>query len=106
MKGIEALLADFAVLRREDLLVWVAEDMVVADGPPDAPVFSEEACIRVRLLCTLRYELEIETGALPVVMSLLDQLHDAQGRLSALAAAVAAQDQAVREAVIAALQAG
>ena len=60
--------------------------------------------MRIRLLCTLRYELEIDPEALPVVVSLLDQLHDAQRRLHALAGAIAAQDQAVREAVIAALQ--
>lgn len=104
MRGIEELLAEFAVLRREDLLVWIAEEMVRPEGPAEAPGFSEEARGRVRLLCTLRYELEIETGSLPVVMSLLDQLHDTRRQLRALAGAVTAQDQAVREAIIAALQ--
>lgn len=106
MRGIEELLAEFAVLRREDLMAWIAEEMVQPEGPPEAPGFSEQECGRVRLLCTLRYELDIETTALPVVMSLLDQLHDAQRRLNALAGAVAAQDRAVRETIIAVLQGG
>ena len=104
MTGIEELLASNALLRREDLMAWIDEALVVAEGMPDAPSFPEQARVRVRLLCTLRYELELDADALPVVMSLLDQLHDAQLRLRALAGAVAAQDQAVREAIIATLR--
>jgi chaperone modulatory protein CbpM len=100
MTGIDELLVTMAKLRREDLMAWIAEELVVPGGSMEAPSFSEEACVRVRLLCTLRYELEIDAEALPVVVSLLDQLHDAQRRLRALAGAVAAQDQAVREAII------
>jgi chaperone modulatory protein CbpM len=104
MTGIEELLAAMAGLRHEDLMAWIAEELVVPAGPAESPSFSEDACVRVRLLCTLRYELEIDADALPVVMSLLDQLHDTQRRLQALAGAVAAQDQAVREAIIATLR--
>lgn len=46
--------------------------------------------VRVRLICTLSYELEIDADALPVVLS--------------LTAVVAAQDQAVQEAIIAAME--
>jgi chaperone modulatory protein CbpM len=104
MTGIDELLATTAKLRREDLMAWIAEELVVPAGPAEAPSFAEDACWRVRLLCTLRYELEIDSDALPVVMSLLDQLHDTRRRLRALAGAVAAQDPAVREAIIAALR--
>ncbi|MDE2334659.1 MAG: hypothetical protein KGK10_08985 [Rhodospirillales bacterium] len=103
MTGIEDLLAAHAPLRRDDLMAWIAEALVVPEGTPDSPSFSSEARGRVRLLCTLRYELDLDADALPVVMSLLDQLHDTQRRLRALASAVAAQDQPVREAIIAAL---
>lgn len=104
MTGIEELLAGNAPLRREDLVAWVEEQLVVPEGTAEAPRFSEEAWVRVRLLCTLRYELDIDAEVLPVVVSLLDQLHDTQRRLRALAGAVAAQDQAVREAIIATLR--
>ena len=104
MTSIEELLAGNAPLRREDLAAWIEEELVVAGGTAEAPRFSEEASVRVRLLCTLRYELDIDAEALPVVVSLLDQLHDTQRRLRALAGAVAAQDQAVREAIIATLR--
>ena len=102
--GIEDLLASTAQLRRDDLIAWINEELVVPEGPAETPSFSDEARVRVRLLCRLRYDLDIDAEALPVVVSLLDQLHDAQYRLRALAGAVAAQDQAVREAIIAVLR--
>ena len=109
MIGIEELLSRLAPLRRQDLMAWIEQELVVAEASAEVSGagelgFSDEACGRVRLLCTLRYELEIDADALPVVMSLLYQVHDAQRRLRALAGAVAAQDQAVREAILVALR--
>jgi chaperone modulatory protein CbpM len=59
---------------------------------------------RVRLICTLHYELEIDPETLPVVLSLVDQLYDTRQRLLSLTAAVAAQDQAVQAAILAAME--
>ena len=42
-------------------------------------------CARVRLICTLRYELEIDPDTLLVVLSLVDQLYDTRQRLLSLA---------------------
>ncbi len=67
-------------------------------------LFSDMECARVRLICTLHYELEIDAGTLPVVLSLLDQLYDTRRRLMSLTAAIAAQSQAVQAAIIAAME--
>jgi chaperone modulatory protein CbpM len=104
MITIEELLASLAPLTREDLLAWIAEELVVPACAPEAQAFPREIVVRVRLLCTLRYELDIDPDALPVVVSLLDQLHETRRRLRALAAAVAAGDQTVRDAIIATLR--
>jgi chaperone modulatory protein CbpM len=61
-------------------------------------------CARVRLICTLHYELEVETETLPTVLSLIDQLYDTRQRLLSLTAAVAAQDESVQAAILAALE--
>jgi chaperone modulatory protein CbpM len=61
-------------------------------------------CARVRLICTLHYELEIDVDTLPVVLSLVDQLYDTRQRLLSLTAAIAAQDPNVQAAIIAALE--
>ncbi|RVI04131.1 hypothetical protein CN206_25120, partial [Sinorhizobium meliloti] len=52
----------------------------------------------------LRYELEIDTDTLPIVVSLIDQLYDTRQRLLSLTAAMAAQDKTVQAAIIAALE--
>jgi chaperone modulatory protein CbpM len=52
----------------------------------------------------LHYELEIDAGTLPVVLSLVDQLYDTRQRLLSLTAAVTAQDENVQAAIIAAME--
>jgi len=104
MTNIEELVERIEALQRRDLDAWIAEELVAPREEAGALVFSEMECARVRLICTLSYELEIEAGALPVILSLLDQLYDTRQQLMALTAAVARQDEAVREAVIGAMR--
>jgi chaperone modulatory protein CbpM len=105
MMAIDDLLAAIANLQRSDLEDWIREELV---APQDAGtlLFSDMECARVRLICTLTYDLEIDAGTLPVVLSLLDQLYDTRQRLMSLSAAVAAQDKTVQTAVIAAMSPG
>ena len=67
-------------------------------------LFTDKECARVRLICTLHYELEIDVGTLPVVLSLVDQLYGTRQRLFSLTAAVTAQDRSVQAAIIAAMK--
>ncbi len=94
------LVAAIGPLRPGDLQVWIEEAWVAPLREGAAFHFSEMECARVRLICTLHYEYEIETETMPVILSLLDQLYDTRRRLGALTAAVAAQDIAVRDAVL------
>jgi len=104
MMPVDDLVAAIAALRRDDLEVWIREALVAPQQEDGAPVFSEMECARVRLICILHYDLEIDAAALPVVLSLVDQLYDTRQRLLSLTAAVVAQDEAVQAAIIAALQ--
>ena len=52
------------------------------------------------------YELEIDSGALPVVLSLLDQLYDTRQRLLSLTRAVTSQDKTIQAAIVAAMSPG
>lgn len=97
------LIAANRPLDREELEIWIHEELVVATRDAADLVFTDRECARVRLICTLRYELEVERDTLPVIMSLLDQLYEARGRLRALGAAVVAQDPVVRDAILARL---
>ena len=97
------LVARNSPLSHEELEIWIREELIVATRDSSDLVFTDRECARVRLICTLRYELEVERDTLPVVMSLLDQLYEARGRLHALGAAVASQDAAIRDAILARL---
>ena len=81
VNAIDQLQAD--VLDRWIELGWIA--------PPagmEGPAFQEVDVARVRLICDLIYDLEIGEEGVPVILSLLDQLHDARRMLRAMAAAI------------------
>jgi chaperone modulatory protein CbpM len=103
MMRVDELVAAISSLQRSDLEAWIREELVV---PRQAGtlLFTDMECARVRLICTLHYELEIDAGTLPVVLSLVDQLYDTRQRLLSLTAAVTAQDQNVQAAIIAAME--
>jgi chaperone modulatory protein CbpM len=103
MTRIDDLVERIAALQRSDLEAWIGEGLISPQQEGGAPLFSDMECARIRLICTLRYELEIDAEALPVVLSLVDQLYDARQRLLSLTAAVAAQDNAVQAAILAAI---
>jgi len=105
MMAIDDLLATIPSLQRGDLEGWIRDELVVPEQ--DAGLsFSDMECARVRLICTLTYELEIDSSALPVVLSLLDQLYDTRQRLLSLTHAITSQDKAIQAAIIAAMTPG
>jgi chaperone modulatory protein CbpM len=104
MMLVDDLVATISALRRSDLEAWIREELVVPQQEAGTQVFTDMECARVRLICTLHYELEIDADTLPVVLSLVDQLYGTRQRLLSLTAAVAAQDKTVQAAIIAALE--
>jgi chaperone modulatory protein CbpM len=83
----------------ETLQVWIAQDWVRPQRQAGEPVFEEIDIARVRLIVELRDELEVAEPAIPVVLSLLDQLHASRARMRALLAAMeqAGTDARVRD---------
>jgi chaperone modulatory protein CbpM len=106
MMRVDDLVAAISSLQRSDLEAWVREELVVPRQEAGSLLFTDMDCARVRLICTLHYELEIDADTLPVVMSLVEQLHDTRERLLSLAAAVAVQDKEVQTAILAAMTGG
>jgi chaperone modulatory protein CbpM len=104
MMRVDDLVEQITALQRSDLEAWIGEEIVSPKEEAGTLLFTDAECARVRLICTLRYELEIDSDTLPVVVSLLDQLYDTRQRLFSLTAAVAAQDEAVQEAILAAVK--
>lgn len=106
MMAIDDLLATISMLQRSDLERWIREELVAPQQDLGSLLFSDMECARVRLICTLTYELEIDSGALPVVLSLVDQLYDTRQRLLSLTRAVTAQDKTIQATIIAAMSSG
>lgn len=105
MMTIDEVLATIPSLQRGDLERWILEELVAPQQDADL-LFSEMECARIRLVWTLTYELEIDSGALPVVLSLVDQLYDTRQRLLSLTRAVTVQDKATQAAIITAVSPG
>ncbi len=80
---------------------WVELTWLRPDGSPGRWVFHEVDVARVRLIAELR-ELQMDEEAMPVVLSLLDQLYAARRRMKLLQQAV---DEAAPDAVRARLRA-
>ena len=106
MRHIEEIVEQIESLQRSDLDTWINEELISPQGDVGSMVFSESECARIRLISTLRYELEIEEGTVPVVMSLIDQLYQTRQQLLKLSAAVAAQDKAVQATILDAIDPG
>jgi chaperone modulatory protein CbpM len=105
MIGIAAVVQRVRGLDVQTLEIWVAQDWVRPRREAGAPVFEEIDVARVQLIAELRNELEVGDAAMPVVLSLLDQLHGARARVRHMLetlAAVGAEGQ-VRD-VLARLQ--
>jgi len=103
MMPVDDLVAAISSLQRSDLDDWIREELVAPQQEAGTLLFTDMEYTRVRLICTLHYELDIDADTLPVVLSLLDQLYDTRQRLLSLTAAVAAQDESVQAAIIAAM---
>jgi chaperone modulatory protein CbpM len=103
MMRVEEILEQISALQESDLTTWISEKLISPQEEAGAMLFSDMEFARVRLICTLRYELEIDLEALPIILSLIDQLYDTRRRLLSMTAAVAAQDSPVKSAILAAI---
>ena len=84
MITLDILCARFTALNPDDLRRWIAEGHVRTDRAADNLVFTEIDVERVRLILELRDLLQVNDEALPIVLSLLDQIYELRRRMRAL----------------------
>ena len=90
------LLAQVTGIDRDDLDAWVTEGWVQPVRRASRIVFRDVDVARVRLIVEIRDDLNVRRENIPLVLSLIDQVHGLRGELRALAAAVDAQSEEVR----------
>ena len=107
MKRTETeIVAEIEELTLRRLRLWVRRGWVVPQMREEGPVFDELDAARVRLVCQLKSEMNINDDAVPVVLSLIDQLHGVRSQMRALAAAVDRQPGEIQRMIAEAMRAG
>jgi chaperone modulatory protein CbpM len=91
------LIAQFTYLERQVLLTWIEEGIIAPHRDEQGYLFDRLDESRVALACDLHYRMGLEHASLPVILSLIDQLHDARHHLRTLTLAVSEQTETVRE---------
>jgi chaperone modulatory protein CbpM len=104
MIGFDAVLKEISALDAAELTMWIDSGWVRPEGERGNWQFHEVDVARARLIAEIRYDLAIDAEAVPVLLSLLDQLYGLRRELGALCGAVAAQPEAIRHAIAAALR--
>jgi chaperone modulatory protein CbpM len=75
---------------------WVREGWVAAEREGGDVRFSEIDLARVRLICELCDEIRVNREAMPIILSLLDQVYGLRQELRSLAQAVEDMPRSVR----------
>lgn len=84
MITFEILCARFTALSPDDLRRWITEGYVRPGAAEGELQFQEIDVERVRLILELRDEMQVNEEALPLVLSLLDQLYALRRRMKRL----------------------
>lgn len=79
---------------------FVAAHVVTPVVTPHGPAFTDTDLARLQLLCDLSEVYDLPPDALPMVMSLIDQLNTARGDMRALIQAVATEPDEVRGRIV------
>lgn len=88
-----------------ELRVWCEAGWVAPAEGEGGPVFDDVDLARIRLVRELRDDLALDAEAIPVVLSLVDQLYGVRRELRALARAVDQQDREIAARIRAAYRA-
>jgi chaperone modulatory protein CbpM len=99
------VVAQVARVELRELRLWVQEGWVKPAESENGPVFDDLDVARIRLVCDLRKEMSLAEDTVPVVLSLLDQVHGLRSELRGLVEAVDAQPDEIRQAIVSAYRA-
>lgn len=88
-----------------ELRVWVSEGWIRPRAGAAGREFDEIDIARIRLVCELRETLGLEEETVPLVLSLIDQLHGLRGELRTLTGVIDEQPDDIRSRLLAAYEA-
>ena len=101
---ITAVTALFSDLSQVELVTWVERGWVIPDTAGNDPEFREIDVARVRLIHDLRRFMDIGEDAMPLVLSLLDQVYELRSRMKSMLHVLESQPRDVQAALLGALR--
>lgn len=104
MLRLTAVVAQFPDLAEVELRGWIERGWVRAEWQDPDWVLDDIDVARVRLVYDVRHMMGVTEDAIPLVLSLLDQIYGLRAQMRAVAQAVERQPASVREAILAALR--
>jgi chaperone modulatory protein CbpM len=102
MIGEKDLCAMIGRLEAHMLRHWVDAGLLRSVGHGEPLQFEASDVARVRLICELHYDMDVEGETLPLVLSLMDQIYDLRRSARAVAAAIGDEPDDVRSRIAAA----
>lgn len=90
------LLSKMGRVTTTQLRMWVSQQWVRPARSDKTAVYNQADLARCQLLDLLDNELEVGSEAIPIILSLIDQMHDLRARMRTLAAAIEEQPDEVR----------
>ena len=96
MKRLEEVLGELPTVARTEILTWIEAEWVRPEADATGPRFRPVDVARLHLIRELRQDLDIGSEAMPIVLSLMDEMYTLRRRLAALARALAEAPDEVR----------
>ncbi|ODR92029.1 chaperone modulator CbpM [Sinorhizobium alkalisoli] len=81
----------FGTITLRQLRQWVQRGWIVPSQGEAGPVFDEVDIARIRLVCELRSDMNVNDDAVPIILTLLDQLYGLRCELRTIATALVDQ---------------
>jgi chaperone modulatory protein CbpM len=99
MIGFDEVLVRYRSLERRELIRWVEERWVLPERQAETWVFHEVDVARIELIIEIRRDFAVDDEAMPLVLSLLDQVYSLRRQMRRLCDAVAAQPEDIQAAI-------
>ncbi len=100
MAGEREVISRIEGLTLRRLRLWVKRGWVVPVRKSSGHDFCDIDIARVHLIKQLKIDMALNDGAIPIVLSLIDQVHGLRYELRSLARAVEAQQESVQKEIL------
>lgn len=97
------VLAKIQGLEGSHLQIFIEEGWISPQQTEHGITFREIDVVRVQLILELQNDLSVNADAIPIILSLIDQVHGLRHKLRSLAGAVEAQPEDIQQAILATL---